>query len=62
LHIFCSGLAVTDEIATGSKPWSALFDKHDFFTRYRYYLQITASSPNAEIQLKWYDKMPMPSG
>jgi poly(A) polymerase len=53
---------VTDEIATGSKPWSALFDKHDFFTRYRYYLQITASSPNAEIQLKWYDKMPMPSG
>jgi len=50
---FKRGLAVTDEIATGTKPWSALFDKHDFFTRYRYYLQITASSPNAEIQLKW---------
>ncbi|KAI9610044.1 hypothetical protein H4Q26_007038 [Puccinia striiformis f. sp. tritici PST-130] len=50
---FKRGLAVTDEIATGTKPWAALFDKHDFFTRYRYYLQITASSPNAEIQLKW---------
>ncbi|MBW0463086.1 hypothetical protein O181_002801 [Austropuccinia psidii MF-1] len=50
---FKRGLAVTDEIATGTKPWSALFDKHDFFSRYRYYLQITASSPDAEIQLKW---------
>lgn len=50
---FKRGLAVTDEIATGTKTWSALFDKHDFFTRYRYYLQITASSPNADTQLKW---------
>ncbi|KAG0146225.1 hypothetical protein CROQUDRAFT_657713 [Cronartium quercuum f. sp. fusiforme G11] len=50
---FKRGLAVTDAIATGTATWSALFEKHDFFTRYRYYMQITASSPEAESELKW---------
>lgn len=44
---------MTDAIATGLQPWSALFEKHDFFTRYRYYIQITASSPDADAELKW---------
>ncbi|KAH9817241.1 Poly(A) polymerase central domain-containing protein [Melampsora americana] len=50
---FKRGLAVTDAIATGSAQWSALFEKHDFFTRYRNYIQITASSPEADAHLKW---------
>jgi poly(A) polymerase len=33
--------------------WSELFAKHDFFQKYRYYLQIIASSGKADDQLKW---------
>ena len=34
-------------------PWSDLFLPDDFFTQYRYYLQVTAMSSSAETQLKW---------
>lgn len=37
----------------GSAPWSELFTPHDFFSKYRYYLQITASSADPDVQLKW---------
>jgi poly(A) polymerase len=37
----------------GTGKWSDLFAKHDFFFRYRYYLQIIASSDSAARQLKW---------
>lgn len=30
-----------------------LFKKHDFFHKYKYYLQIIASSGSADLQLKW---------
>ncbi|CAG8705054.1 7997_t:CDS:10 [Dentiscutata erythropus] len=33
--------------------WADLFEKHDFFIRYRYYLQIIVSSDSSERQLKW---------
>lgn len=39
----------------GSASWSELFSKHDFFHKYRYYLQITASTGDADLQLKWCD-------
>jgi hypothetical protein len=45
---------IVDRIAVGQAEWSELFQPHDFFTRYRYYLQIIASSGSAELQLKWY--------
>jgi poly(A) polymerase len=38
----------------GKLPWSALFAKHDFFLRYKYYLAITAASKSPETQVKWY--------
>jgi poly(A) polymerase Pap1 len=38
----------------GTGKWSDLFAKHDFFFRYRYYLQIIASSDSAARQLKWF--------
>lgn len=34
-------------------PWSTLFTKDDFFTRYRHYLQIIASSDSEERHLTW---------
>jgi len=30
-----------------------LFSKHDFFHRYRYYLQVIASTGNSDRQIKW---------
>ena len=44
---------IVDKVFVGSAPWSELFAPHDFFSKYRYYLQITASSASAETQLKW---------
>ncbi|KAG8948097.1 polynucleotide adenylyltransferase [Tulasnella sp. 424] len=34
-------------------PWSELFEKHDFFSRYRYYLQVVAAADSAENLTKW---------
>lgn len=44
---------IVDRIPLGHGSWSELFDQHDFFSKYRYYLQITASSATPEVQLKW---------
>ncbi|KAK9450274.1 Poly(A) polymerase central domain-containing protein [Limtongia smithiae] len=48
------GAQLMDEIMIGKRQWVDLFDKHDFFQRYKYYLAIYASSKGtAEQQLKW---------
>ncbi|EJD53680.1 polymerase [Auricularia subglabra TFB-10046 SS5] len=44
---------IVDRIIMGSATWSELFAKHDFFHKYRYYLQVIASTENADLQLKW---------
>ncbi|KAG9304179.1 hypothetical protein G9A89_019741 [Geosiphon pyriformis] len=44
---------IADKVMVGTGKWSELFAKHDFFQRYRYYLQIIASSDSPERQLKW---------
>ncbi|GAA5922355.1 polynucleotide adenylyltransferase PAP1 [Sporobolomyces koalae] len=44
---------IVDKVFVGSAKWADLFAPHDFFSKYRYYLQITASSASAETQLKW---------
>jgi poly(A) polymerase len=44
---------VVDRIVIGKSDWSELFAKHDFFHRYKYYLQVVASSGSADLQLKW---------
>ena len=47
------GAEIVDKIIIGTAEWSELFAKHDFFHRYRYYLQVIASTGNAERQTKW---------
>lgn len=42
-----------DKVIIGSSNWSELFKKHDFFHKYRYYLQVIASTGNADLQIKW---------
>jgi poly(A) polymerase len=45
---------IVDRVIVGGASWSDLFAKHDFFHRYRYYLQVTASTGNPDLQIKWY--------
>ncbi|KAI8929941.1 Poly(A) polymerase central domain-containing protein [Entophlyctis helioformis] len=44
---------ITNKIMIGLEKWPALFQKHDFFTRYKHYLQVIASSDSNETHLKW---------
>ncbi|KAI0722730.1 polymerase [Earliella scabrosa] len=50
---FKRGSEIVDKVINGEAEWSALFAKHDFFFRYKFYLQVVASSPDLEIQNKW---------
>ncbi|KAI0776173.1 polymerase [Trametes elegans] len=50
---FQRGCTIVDEVMRGEAEWSALFTKHDFFWRYRFYLQVIASSRDFDIQNKW---------
>jgi poly(A) polymerase len=51
---FSRAADISEKIMKGKLPWSALFAKHDFFLRYKYYLAITAASKSPETQVKWY--------
>lgn len=51
---FAEGADIVDKVIVGSAPWSDLFAKHDFFHKYRYYLQVIASTGNPDLQIKWY--------
>lgn len=42
-----------DKVVVGSASWKDLFRKHDFFHKYKYYLQVIASSGSTDLQLKW---------
>ncbi|CAG8772782.1 7817_t:CDS:2, partial [Acaulospora morrowiae] len=50
---FIRAADIADKVMVGAGKWSDLFAKHDFFQRYRYYLQIIATSDSQERQLKW---------
>lgn len=52
---FFSTLAaeLVNKIMVERQPWSDLFKKGDFFTRYNHYIQIIASSDSEERHLRW---------
>ncbi|KIY51688.1 Poly(A) polymerase [Fistulina hepatica ATCC 64428] len=50
---FKKGADIVDKVIVGSATWSELFKKHDFFHKYRYYLQVIASTGDPETQTKW---------
>ncbi|KAG1901661.1 Poly(A) polymerase [Suillus fuscotomentosus] len=50
---FKKGADIVDKVIVGTASWSELFQKHDFFHKYRYYLQVIASTGTAELQIKW---------
>ncbi|KAJ3116277.1 polynucleotide adenylyltransferase [Phlyctochytrium bullatum] len=47
------GWDITEKIFVGSATWNDLFEKDDFFHRYKYYLQVIASTDSAERHLRW---------
>ncbi|KAI0353126.1 poly-A polymerase [Trametes cingulata] len=44
---------IVDRVIIGKASWSELFAKHDFFHKYRYYLQVIASTGSPDLQIKW---------
>ncbi|KAI0797078.1 poly-A polymerase [Abortiporus biennis] len=50
---FKKGSEIVDKVIVGTAQWSDLFVKHDFFHKYRYYLQVIASTGSSEAQIKW---------
>ena len=48
-----SGSDIVERVIVGKAQWSELFAKHDFFHKYKYYLQVIASTGNADLQIKW---------
>ncbi|OCH94279.1 poly-A polymerase [Obba rivulosa] len=50
---FKKGSEIVDRVIIGKASWSELFSKHDFFHKYRYYLQVIASTGSQELQTKW---------
>ena len=47
------GSDIVEKVIVGTAQWSDLFAKHDFFHKYRYYLQVIASTGDADLQIKW---------
>ncbi|KAJ6454113.1 Poly(A) polymerase central domain-containing protein [Mycena sanguinolenta] len=47
------GADTLNKIVAGTATWSELFSKHDFFHRYRNYIQVIALTRDPELQVKW---------
>ncbi|OWR49559.1 poly(A) polymerase type 3 [Danaus plexippus] len=50
---FRLGLAITDEIMLGKCGWERLFEAANFFSRYKHFIVLLASSANTLDQLPW---------
>lgn len=47
------GAEFTDKILKENLSWDTLFEKNDFFHKYKYYLQVIASSDNIDSHRVW---------
>ncbi|KAJ3215449.1 polynucleotide adenylyltransferase [Dinochytrium kinnereticum] len=50
---FRRGSEITEKIFLNTATWNDLFEKDDFFHRYKYYLQVIASTDSPERHLRW---------
>ncbi|CAD6633324.1 XXYS1_4_G0007580.mRNA.1.CDS.1 [Saccharomyces cerevisiae] len=54
LQEFVRGVQITNDIFSNKMSWANLFEKNDFFFRYKFYLEITAYTRGSDEQhLKW---------
>ena len=51
---FLQGADIMNKIIVGTADWAELFTKHDFFHKYRYYLQVIASTVDYYLQSMWW--------
>ncbi|KAJ1919599.1 polynucleotide adenylyltransferase [Mycoemilia scoparia] len=49
---FKRGAEITNDIIAGKAEWNKLFEEQDFYALYKYYIQVTATSTDAETQHK----------
>ncbi|KXS10687.1 Poly(A) polymerase [Gonapodya prolifera JEL478] len=47
------GAEIVERVVKGESEWKELFESHDFFDRYKHYLQVVVSSSSQSLQLKW---------
>ncbi|BET00459.1 polymerase [Nesidiocoris tenuis] len=52
-NAFNEGLAITDDILLGKLSWEKLFEIPIFFTKYKHFIVLIASSANQEEHLEW---------
>ncbi|KAJ7768150.1 Poly(A) polymerase central domain-containing protein [Mycena maculata] len=52
-HNIQHGADLVEKIIAGAATWSELFQKHDFFHRYRNYIQVLALTRDPTRQIKW---------
>lgn len=50
---FARAADITDRILISKTPWSTLFEEHNFFGMYKFYLQVVVSCGDKEGFLKW---------
>lgn len=50
---FENGMSTTQEIIMGKVSWDKLFEPPNFFTKYKHYVILLASSLQADDQLEW---------
>lgn len=53
LQEFEQAFEIMQQIDARQKPWSALFEPHNFFSRYKFYLQIDCLSEDEETHRRW---------
>ena len=50
----CLAAEIVDRVIVHKAGWSELFSRHNFFHKYRHYLQAIASTGSPDLQIKWY--------
>ncbi|MFT7806233.1 poly(A) polymerase gamma-like isoform X1 [Arapaima gigas] len=50
---FKYGLSVTEDVLIGKADWSKLFERPNFFQKYKHYIVLTASASTEENHLEW---------
>ncbi len=51
---FARGAELTNKLENNACTWSVIFDKCDFFSRYKVYLQIDILATSEQEHHKWY--------
>lgn len=51
---FTRGAELVFKIENNNLPWTALFEKSEFFSRYKVYLQVDILAQTEQEHIKWY--------